>query len=273
MGPQHRCCGIGGIGDRLPFVSAASMGPQHRCCGIRTPITMPAGHAGRFNGAAASLLRNPAGIQPDPCGECMLQWGRSIAAAESGAAVSPPSRAGRFNGAAASLLRNHFGDDRAAGGPAASMGPQHRCCGINAHGRDADVELDASMGPQHRCCGIHAESGRGRRAGARLQWGRSIAAAESALIQVHGQPEFPPHIASTPATTPVHEIHLCLSPPSHTRLVLVVSRFHSLPLASDSRVRAITSPLADCPAVRRCLIPRADAVRPPRPEGRAPRTA
>ena len=107
----------------------ASMGPRHRCRGI----------------PALSGIR---------LSEEMLQWGRGIAAAESGRA---------------NLLR----EPRCA----ASMGPRHRCRGIARPLAVADLDAVASMGPRHRCRGIWPTNGVNVPETS-LQWGRGIAAAE-----------------------------------------------------------------------------------------------
>ncbi len=83
-----------------------------------------------------------------------LQWGRSIAAAEITLRMQP------------SFFMHQ-----------ASMGPQHCCCG-NIMDSEKDTPLTkASMGPQHCCCG-NQERITDFIFNMKLQWGRSIAAAE-----------------------------------------------------------------------------------------------
>ena len=105
------------------------MGPRHRCRGMSPFWT----------------ARLPVPV---------LQWGRGIAAAEF--ARSGPGRplSRSFNGAAASLPRNARLECRPVGAARASMGPRHRCRGMQT------------------VPGLPVST-------PRLQWGRGIAAAES----------------------------------------------------------------------------------------------
>ena len=135
----------------------------------------------RFNGAAAFRLRNgrndaggslldllaSMGPQPFGCGMdvmtravpfwiFLLQWGRSLSAAEW---RSPPAGCSRngicFNGAAAFRLRNgHLAFWEDSGYPA-SMGPQPFGCGMLGHNPQALACRSASMGPQPFGCGMN----------------------------------------------------------------------------------------------------------------------
>ncbi len=178
MGPQHCCCGNGALPATRLRPDQASMGPQHCCCGNAAPsdqssIGQPMLQWGRS--IAAAEMDSAARCY---CDLIMLQWGRSIAAAEMSRWSTSSARTttlqwGRSIAAAeiVRLVRLARHDGRA------SMGPQHCCCGNQSWPIMVWPVNVASMGPQHCCCG---NKGRAvaRNLMAQLQWGRSIAAAE-----------------------------------------------------------------------------------------------
>ena len=192
---------------RFGFNGAAASLPRNA-----RRVRRPARASARFNGAAASLPRNSLAADGRLRPAERLQWGRGIAAAESSwwtrrrstrpklqwgrgiaaaewiATRSPRRRPGSFNGAAASLPRNVEPEIAKSINFCASMGPRHRCRGIQDEQQHPDRDPHASMGPRHRCRGIRS---RGRRPATEnwLQWGRGIAAAESPASRCLPRPE------------------------------------------------------------------------------------
>ena len=63
---------------------------------------------------------------------------------------------------------------------AASMGPQHHCCGVIRLRFSVGLKPIASMGPQHHCCGVKPAVTRTVLRN-RLQWGRNITVAECSI--------------------------------------------------------------------------------------------
>ena len=135
MGPQHKSCGE--VWNDPPHISLgmASMGPQHKSCGEPSPKS--------WNSNAA-----------------VLQWGRSIRAAESVERLEAPlvhvaASMGPQHKSCGEVDRPGYAGRRRR----ASMGPQHKSCGEYKAPGDASCNLEASMGPQHKSCGERPHSG------------------------------------------------------------------------------------------------------------------
>ncbi len=193
MGSQHCCCGNAGFDCRYGFEHDASMGPQHCCCGNALPLLLSIVTFPSFNGAAALLLRKF--VEHCPC--CprseLLQWGRSIAAAEMRACACLRWRGQSFNGAAALLLRKWTDEISFI---------TKSCC---FNGAAALLLRKWPNFPR-----IRARE-------AWLQWGRSIAAAEISMVNDadnEGHPSFNGAAALLLRKLIYHDTHPAIAKPA-----------------------------------------------------------
>jgi hypothetical protein len=192
------------------------MGPQHLSCGNPVPVRNLSDDSSSFNGAAASQLRK----YPRFIGLRADQMDASMG----------PQHLSCGNPARPLVL------DRLE---SASMGPQHLSCGNATYLEATAQDKAASMGPQHLSCGNQcvtqifirtvscfngaaasqlrksAPNDRRPRRTIRLQWGRSISAAEMALAEAPVLLHFLTHNASA---SPLHNVHSMSNNVSHLLL-------------------------------------------------------
>ena len=94
----------------------------------------------------------------------MLQWGRSISAAEIGKMLTAERKLQRASMGPQHLScgNRHWRGRHAPCGLHASMGPQHLSCGNGPSGKAQTAACSASMGPQHLSCGNSGTPPRGQ---------------------------------------------------------------------------------------------------------------